>query len=138
MGLRTASLYETEPLDGAGPGRFLNTVVRGRTRLGCRDLLEEALRVESALGRVRSQRRHAPRVIDIDVLLYGRAAVDEPGLVVPHPRMAERAFVLVPLLDLSPGLRDPGTGLTFSELLARLPDQGVYRLEGPQYNGASR
>jgi 2-amino-4-hydroxy-6-hydroxymethyldihydropteridine diphosphokinase len=83
--------------------------------------------IEKALGRDRSREiRMGPRTLDLDILLFGGQIIDSSRLVVPHPRLAERAFALVPLLELAPGLRDPRTGLPFAEALARIGDQGVY------------
>ena len=97
-------VYETAPVGGpAGQGPFLNAVVELDTGLGPRQLLEVCRRLEEAAGRVRSQ-RFGPRTLDVDVLLAGDEQVDEPDLTVPHPRMWERAFVLVPLADLAPDL----------------------------------
>ena len=99
--LRTSRVYETEPVGGPPQPGFLNAVAEVETRLEPRELLDACLAVEDALGRVRAE-RWGPRTIDIDVLLYGEEAVDEPGLEIPHPRIHERAFVLVPLLELCP------------------------------------
>ena len=101
-------VYETEPVGGP-PGQppYLNLVVELDTDRTPRDLLEEAHRLEAAAGRVRTD-RWGPRTLDVDVLLVGDLVVDEPDLVVPHPRMAERAFVLAPLADLAPDLVPPG------------------------------
>ena len=97
-------VYETAPVGGpAGQGRFLNLVVELDTELSPRRLLEVARRLEEAAGRVRSE-RWGPRPLDVDVLLVGDLAVDEPDLQVPHPRLWERAFVLAPLADLAPEL----------------------------------
>ena len=97
-------VYETAPVGGpAGQGPFLNAVVELDTGLGPRQLLEVCRRLEESAGRVRS-RRFGPRTLDVDVLLVGDEQVDEPDLTVPHPRMWERAFVLVPLADLAPDL----------------------------------
>ena len=97
-------VYETDPIGGP-PGQppYLNLVVELDTDRSPHDLLEEARRLEAAAGRVR-QERWGPRTLDVDVLLVGDLVVDEPNLVVPHPRMAERAFVLAPLADLAPDL----------------------------------
>ena len=100
-------VYETEPVGGPeGQDPYLNLVVELRTDRSPRQLLELAHRLEAAAGRVRTV-RFGPRTLDVDVLLVGDLRVDEPDLVVPHPRMAERRFVLVPLADLAPELVPP-------------------------------
>ena len=99
--------------------RFLNAAVRLATELAPRPLLERLLAVEQQLGRVRTGERYGPRTIDLDLLLYGDEIVDEPGLHVPHPRLAERRFVLEPLAELDPGLVVPGLG-PVQALLAKL------------------
>jgi 2-amino-4-hydroxy-6-hydroxymethyldihydropteridine diphosphokinase len=102
-----SQLYETEPVGGPpGQGPFLNLVVELDTELGARQLLEVARRLESAAGR-RRQVRWGPRTLDVDVLLVGEEVVEEPDLVVPHPRMWERRFVLEPLAELAPELVSP-------------------------------
>jgi 2-amino-4-hydroxy-6-hydroxymethyldihydropteridine diphosphokinase len=126
-GIRSSSIYETAPMYIARQPKFLNMVVSGLCRLPADELLQEVLWIEAGLGRDRS--RHVPkgpRVIDIDILLYGRKVIREERLIVPHPHMKERQFVLIPLLELEPGLADPETGRRFSEYLDRLEDQGVY------------
>ncbi len=101
-------VYETEPLGGPpGQGPFLNAVVELDTELSPRDLLELAHRLEEAAGRRRVE-HHGPRTLDVDVLLVGDLVVEEPDLVVPHPRMYERRFVLRPLADLAPELVPEG------------------------------
>ena len=108
----TSPVYETAPVGGPpGQGPFLNAVVELDTDLGPRQLLEVCRGLEQAAGRDRAE-RFGPRTLDVDVLLVGDLVVDEPDLTVPHPRMWERAFVLVPLADLAPDLvphppRDP-------------------------------
>jgi 2-amino-4-hydroxy-6-hydroxymethyldihydropteridine diphosphokinase len=100
-------LYRTEPVGGpAGQDHYLNIVVELDTDLTPRELLQLAHRLEGQANRVRTV-RHGPRTLDVDVLLVGDAVVDEPDLVVPHPRMWERRFVVVPLADLAPDLVDP-------------------------------
>jgi 2-amino-4-hydroxy-6-hydroxymethyldihydropteridine diphosphokinase len=98
---------------------FLNAVAELETRLGACELLGRLLEVERRLGRVRGAQRWGPRTIDLDLLLYGCETIDEPGLIVPHPRLHERRFVLVPLLELAPDLTVPGRGRV-SALLAEL------------------
>ena len=96
-------VYETEPVGGPSQGPYLNVVVELDTPLSPRQLLGVAHRRESAAGRVRAE-HWGPRTLDVDVLLVGDLAVDEPDLVVPHPRMWQRRFVLAPLADLAPEL----------------------------------
>jgi 2-amino-4-hydroxy-6-hydroxymethyldihydropteridine diphosphokinase len=110
--VRTSSVYETAPVGPSQPD-FLNAVAEVDTTLSPRDLLEACLGVEEEMGRVRRE-RWGPRVIDVDLLLYGDERVDEPDLVVPHPRMHERAFVLVPLAELAPDVVLPD-GRTIGE-----------------------
>lgn len=99
--LRVSSLYRTPPWGKTDQPDFLNAVAEVETGLAPRALLERCLAAEAALKRVRAE-RWGPRLIDIDILAYGTRRIDEPGLAVPHPRMAERAFVLVPLAELAP------------------------------------
>jgi 2-amino-4-hydroxy-6-hydroxymethyldihydropteridine diphosphokinase len=112
-------LLETDPVGVLDQPRFLNGAAALDTSLPARELLETLLRVEQALGRVRSGVRFGPRTIDLDLLLYGKVVVDEPGLHVPHPRLHERRFALAPLAELDPELEIPGRGRV-SDLLARL------------------
>jgi 2-amino-4-hydroxy-6-hydroxymethyldihydropteridine diphosphokinase len=103
-----STLRETEPVGYADQPDFVNGAAALETELTPRALLERLLAVELALGRVRGVGpRFGPRVVDLDLLLYGDAAVDEPGLTVPHPRLAERRFALEPLQELDPELRLP-------------------------------
>ena len=100
-------VYETEPLGGpAGQPAYLNLVVELDTERSPRELLETARRLEGEAGRVRTV-RHGPRTLDVDVLMVGDAVVAQPDLVVPHPRMWQRRFVLAPLADLAPDLVPP-------------------------------
>jgi 2-amino-4-hydroxy-6-hydroxymethyldihydropteridine diphosphokinase len=114
-----SSLRETDPVGFLEQPRFLNGAAALRTELGARELLERLLAVERRLGRERSGPRYGPRTIDLDLLLYGELVLDEPGLEVPHPRIAERRFVLEPLAELDPALDLPGRG-SIRELLARI------------------
>ncbi len=113
--LRRSRLRRTGPLGTRGPD-FLNGVVEVRCALPPRGLLRAMLAIEKRLGRTRP-RRWAPRTIDLDLLLYGRRTVRAPGLVVPHPRLAERPFVLEPLAELRPRLRVPGRRRTVRTML---------------------
>jgi len=98
--VRSSRVYETDPVGGPEQPDYLNAVIEVETSLEPRALLERCLQVEWAMGRVRDE-RWGPRVIDLDVLTYDDLEVDEPGLSIPHPRMHERGFVLVPLLELT-------------------------------------
>ena len=98
--LRASSLYRTTPWEASGPD-FINAVAAVETALGAHELLRALQALELQAGRERPY-RNAPRTLDLDLLLYGTAIVDSPELVVPHPRMAERAFVLVPLAEIAP------------------------------------
>lgn len=116
-----SELIETEP-EGEGyesQPRFLNAVIVGDTSLAARALLEELLAIERAFGRVRPHAR-APRTLDLDLVLLGDEIVDEPDLHIPHPRFRERFFVLGPLAEIAPDIRDPVTGLRAGELLRNL------------------
>ncbi len=110
---------------------FLNAVATGRTVLPPLDLLRLLRRLEAAAGRLRSGAPNGPRPLDLDLLLYGDRRIDLPELVVPHPRLGERRFVLAPLADLLPDLVVPGTGRTVASLLAMAPPARVERREGP-------
>ena len=125
--VRRSSLYATEPV-GFGPQNwFLNCVVAASTELMPRQLLRVAHEVERSLGRRRSV-RNAPRTLDIDILFYGATVVSMPDLEIPHPRIAERRFVLVPLREIAPGVRHPTLKRTISELLAETRDRSEVRL----------
>jgi 2-amino-4-hydroxy-6-hydroxymethyldihydropteridine diphosphokinase len=105
-----SSVRETDPVDFVDQPRFLNAAMAVETSLPAQALLERLLAVEKALGRRREGPRYGPRTIDIDLLLYGDEVVDEPGLTVPHPRLAERRFALEPLYELDAKLVVPGRG----------------------------
>jgi 2-amino-4-hydroxy-6-hydroxymethyldihydropteridine diphosphokinase len=113
-----STLRETEPWGVTDQPSFLNGVAALETELAPLELLDRLLEVERELGRERRE-RWGPRPIDLDLLLYGDAELDEPGLTVPHPRLHERRFVLEPLAELSPGLLVPGHGRV-GDLLAEL------------------
>jgi 2-amino-4-hydroxy-6-hydroxymethyldihydropteridine diphosphokinase len=132
-GFRTtlqSSLWLTEPVGGPPQGLFLNAVAGGETALDPEALLEACLATEREMGRVRAE-RNGPRTIDVDVLLYGSERRAAPGLVVPHPRLHERRFVLAPLAEVAPALVHPVLGLTAAELLARCPDRSFVRRHAP-------
>lgn len=121
---RASSLYETEPVEFREQAWFLNSVVEAETELEPSELLAAALEVERALGRERRVPK-GPRLIDIDILLYGDAVIDTPELQVPHPRMAARRFVLVPFAEIAPHAVHPVLKKTVAELLAETPDRSV-------------
>jgi 2-amino-4-hydroxy-6-hydroxymethyldihydropteridine diphosphokinase len=105
-----SSLEETDPVGYEDQPRFLNGAAALRTELPPRELLERLFDVERQLGRIRTGPRFGPRTIDLDLLLYGQESFDEPGLRIPHPRLAERRFVLEPLVELDRNLQVPGRG----------------------------
>jgi 2-amino-4-hydroxy-6-hydroxymethyldihydropteridine diphosphokinase len=113
-----ATLRETAPVGVVDQPPFLNSAVRLATTLGARELLDRLLDVERSLGRVRTGERWGPRTLDLDLLLYGDAVLDEPGLTVPHPRLHERRFVLESLHELTPDLVVPGRGQVAALLAA--------------------
>lgn len=117
-----SALYETPPWGKADQPAFLNAAVLIETDLAPRTLLEAVLGIERSLGRVRGE-LWGPRTIDLDILLYGAAEVDEPGLTIPHPRIHERAFVIRPLADILPGTEIAGQ--TVAEWLAVLDVSGI-------------
>ncbi|WP_062195988.1 2-amino-4-hydroxy-6-hydroxymethyldihydropteridine diphosphokinase [Caldimonas taiwanensis] len=125
-GWAASPIYRTRPLDADGPD-YLNAVVAFDTAETPQSLLHALQALERAHGRQRPY-RNAPRTLDLDLLLIDALQLEQPELVLPHPRMHERAFVLAPLADLAPGLVIPGRG-EVRLLLASLPDQGIERLD---------
>jgi 2-amino-4-hydroxy-6-hydroxymethyldihydropteridine diphosphokinase len=119
---RVSSLYETEPIGLREQRWFLNLVAEFETDLFPKQLLHRIQKIENELGRKRTV-RNGPRTIDVDILLYGNFVVSTAELEIPHPRYRERRFALGPLAELNPGLRDPVTGKTVSDMLADLPGQ---------------
>jgi 2-amino-4-hydroxy-6-hydroxymethyldihydropteridine diphosphokinase len=126
--LRRSSLYETAPQEMLDQPWFLNAVVEANTSLFPMQLLARVREIERQMGRQRVTPK-GPRNIDIDILFYGRSVIASAELQVPHPRMAERRFVLEPLVEIAPDFRHPATGKTAGDMLAALKPQGVRRLD---------
>lgn len=122
-----SSIYETEPVDTPeGSDRFLNAVVLADSTLSAHLLLDRALAIESAYGRERSDERNAPRTLDVDIIMIGDRRADDPDLTLPHPRAHERAFVLVPWLEVDVEAELPGQG-SVRDLLDKTDRSGVER-----------
>jgi 2-amino-4-hydroxy-6-hydroxymethyldihydropteridine diphosphokinase len=124
---RESSIYETEPRELFDQPWFLNQVVEAETTLFPRQLLARLLKIEQEMGRQRLVPK-GPRIIDLDILLFGNVIVRGGGLEIPHPRMADRRFVLDPLAELAPAIRHPRSGRTVREMLSKTMDQPVRRL----------
>ncbi|MGA8054616.1 MAG: 2-amino-4-hydroxy-6-hydroxymethyldihydropteridine diphosphokinase [Burkholderiales bacterium] len=124
-----SSLYRTAPIGYTDQPDFINAVAALDTLLAPRHLLDALLSIEVRFGRERTF-ANAPRTLDLDLLLYDRLEVREAGLEIPHPRMHERVFVLAPLVEIAPEVEIPGRGRAL-DLLARLPEQGVGRMDAP-------
>lgn len=126
---RASNIYETDAVGPGGQGAYLNAVIELETRLAPRALLEALLAIEVEAGRTRAAEveRWSPRILDLDLLLYGCVDCDEPGLCIPHPRLHERAFVLEPLRDLVPDHVHPHEGVTIAELARKQRDPEAVR-----------
>jgi 2-amino-4-hydroxy-6-hydroxymethyldihydropteridine diphosphokinase len=119
--LRRSSLYSTEPIGFAAQSRFFNAVIALETSLPPQSLLNALLQIELEFGRDRASGfQNGPRTLDLDILLFGNVIISEPDLEIPHSRLAERAFVLVPLNEIAPLVIDPISGATVAQLLKRL------------------
>jgi 2-amino-4-hydroxy-6-hydroxymethyldihydropteridine diphosphokinase len=127
---RTSSLYETEPVDLTEQPWFLNIVLQGEVKVSSPfELLDATQAIEQDLGRTREGSVHrGPRVIDIDILLFGEFLVTDERLTIPHPRMTVRRFVLEPLVEIAPDVRHPETGVPFRDFLTAVSGQHIQRL----------
>ena len=121
-----SSLYETEPVDLREQPWFLNCVVQGETELAALELLRALRAIESRMGSKKLVPK-GPRLIDLDILLYGDETIDTPELQVPHPRMLQRRFVLVPLAEIAPNLKHPAWKKTVTKLGAKVRDSSEVR-----------
>ncbi len=118
---KTSSLYITEPIGYVGQDWFLNSVVEITTSLSPRDLLYQCQAIEEQMGRVRTM-QWGPRIIDLDIILYGDEVIEDDELIIPHPNMHKRRFVLLPLVEIAPDVLHPKLNKTASELLQVLKD----------------
>jgi 2-amino-4-hydroxy-6-hydroxymethyldihydropteridine diphosphokinase len=129
--LACSPIYETAPWGFTDQPAFLNQVVQGTTTLSPLELLHQIKSIETQLGRVPTV-RYGPRTIDLDILFYENQVFDTPQLTIPHPRLHERAFVLVPLADLAPNWVHPVFDQTIAALLQKVELTGVHRFADPQ------
>ena len=125
-----SSLYETEPVGFREQPPFLNAVIAVETALSSRDVFHALIAIEHDLGRIRSF-RNAPRTLDLDVLLVDDLVLNTPDLILPHPRMHERAFVLAPLAEIAPDVRHPVLGDAMVDLLLSLSDESGVEVWAP-------
>jgi len=130
-----SALHETGPVGGPAQPSFYNAACRLETGLEPRPLLRFLQGLEHELGRRPGGERWSPRPIDMDILLYEGRVVDEVGLIIPHPRLAERSFVLVPLAEIAADVRFPGDGRTVGELLSATGTEGVRRVAEAGWDG---
>ena len=123
---RVSSIYETEPVDYLDQEWFLNAVLEGETELDALDLLSALRVIEARMGSKKAFAK-GPRKIDLDILLYGNETIDTPELQVPHPRMLERKFVLIPLAEIAPNLRHPSWKSGVAHLLVASADHSAVK-----------
>ena len=124
---QASSVYETEPWGFTSENNFLNTVICVDTRLRPSGLLGRILMIEAYMGRLRDEKKYSSRRIDIDILFYGEKILRSKALSIPHPRLTERRFVLVPLNEIAGGLIHPKLGKTIRSLLKECPDKSKVR-----------
>jgi len=139
--VRVSSVYETEPVDYLDQPSFLNCALEAETEMGALDLLHALRGIETQMGSKKLIAK-GPRLIDIDILLYGSEVIDTPELQVPHPRMRLRRFVLEPLAEIAPDAQHPVSHLSIAELLAGTPDKSAVRVAaglqaGQHHRGAA-
>lgn len=126
--LSQSSLYETDPVGYEDQAPFINMAVKIRTTMNARDLLSHIKSIETSLGRIKTF-KWGPRVIDMDILFFDDEIISEQGLNVPHPAMAERAFVLLPLAEIGKNKIDPVKGITVAQMVKEVPSkEGVRRI----------
>lgn len=129
---RISSIYETEPVDYPDQPWFLNMAVEAETELAPAALLQTLRGIETRMGSKKLIAK-GPRLIDMDILLYCDEVIDTPELQIPHPRMHLRRFVLQPLAEIAPNVRDPVSGMTATEMLAGTPDQSSVKVTSIPY-----
>jgi len=131
--LKCSAVYETPPWGYSDQPQFLNQVVEAETNLSPIALLDYLKKIEVQLGR-KETFRFGPRIIDLDIIFYDSEVIDSPPLIIPHPRLAERGFVLMPLADLAPDFRHPILGDSVSDLLSKVEIDGIFRVS-PERGG---
>ena len=125
--VKRSSLYETEPVGYEDQDWFVNAVAELETELSPRELLDALMKIEQDMGRKR-EIKWGPRTIDLDILLYDQLCLNEPDLIIPHPRMHERSFVLVPLAEIAPNVKHQSLDRTINELLKSLDSAKLVKL----------
>lgn len=135
ISMSVSDFYRTYPRDYLDQDSFENIVVRGFTPLSAEDLLLETQRIETEGGRIRDKTiPKGPRMIDLDILLFGKDVIDREDLSIPHKAVHERRFVLIPLLELNPEIIDPSTGNPYYLSMKKTEEQGVYCSSLNHYN----